>query len=115
VELAGGQRLIVAADARGGATGDPVTIGLRPEHVRRDEAANRLTGAVRFVEKLGGSAFAYLALDGQEETLTCQIEGAVDPAATALDLGVAPERLYLFAADGTAYQRTAAAIPRIAA
>jgi multiple sugar transport system ATP-binding protein len=115
VDLAGGQRLTVAVDARGGAVGDSITIGLRPEHVRRDEAANRLTGAVRFIETLGGSAFAYLALDGQEETLTCQIEGAIDPAAASLDLGVAPERLYLFAADGAAFQRTAAAIPRIAA
>ena len=115
VELAGGQRLTAAVDARAAKPGDPVTIGLRPEHVRRDEPANRLIGAVRFVETLGGSAFAYVELPGQEDTLTCQIEGAVDPAATSLDLGVAAARLYLFAADGTAFPRTSAAAASAAA
>ncbi|RHW18447.1 sn-glycerol-3-phosphate ABC transporter ATP-binding protein UgpC [Sphingomonas gilva] len=107
VKLAGGQQLRVAVDARKASAGDPVTVGLRPEHVRRDEPANRLTGAVRFVETLGGSAFAYLDLAGQADTLTCQIEGAIDPGVESLELGVAAERLYLFAEDGGAFPRTA--------
>jgi multiple sugar transport system ATP-binding protein len=115
VDLAGGQQLTLAVDARGAAIGDAVTIGLRPEHARRDETANRLSGAVRFVETLGGSAFAYLDLPGQEDALTCQLDGAIAPDIVSLDLGIAPERLYLFAADGSAFPRTAAAIPRIAA
>ena len=69
VELPGQESLTVPVDAAGVATGQPLTLGVRPEHMRGDGGDASLTGLVETVEELGEGHLLYLRMaDG---TLVC--------------------------------------------
>ena len=113
VKLKGGNVVLRAfVDAGAAQLGAPVTVGVRPEHIRTEGQGNRLQSVVAFVESLGGVTFAYCPYPGLEEPLTCQFEGrnGVDRlrSGQALDLHLPAEALYLFDADGRAMRRLAA-------
>jgi len=117
VRLAGGLTMLALVDASRARIGDPVTLGVRPEHIRVGGESNLLQSTVAFVESLGGTTFAYCPYPGLEEPLTCQFEGRNGcdrlRAGTALDLQFPAEALYLFDAAGRAFRRQAA--PELAA
>nr|WP_316644238.1 sn-glycerol-3-phosphate ABC transporter ATP-binding protein UgpC [uncultured Roseateles sp.] len=117
VRLAGGLTMVALVDASRARVGDPVTLGVRPEHIRVGGEGNLLQSTVAFVESLGGTTFAYCPYPGLEEPLTCQFEGRNGcdrlRAGTALDLQFPAEALYLFDAEGRAFRRQAA--PELAA
>jgi len=72
--------------------------------------ANRLVATVTFVESLGNVTYAYCAFPGVQEDLTCELTGMVRvKAGDTLELGVEPDRCYLFDAAGKAFKRIAAA------
>lgn len=110
VRLNDGALIQCAVSAPSAQAGDKVTLGIRPEHITRVPYANRLTATVTFVESLGSVTYAYCAFPGVQEDLTCELNGMVRvKAGDMLELGVEPDRCYLFDAAGKAFKRTAAA------
>ena len=86
----------------------PVTLGLRPEHLRPDEAGP-LVGRVSVFEHLGGESFVHLALEGGG-TLVAKLDGerAFAPGETCR-LSIAPDKCHVFDAEGRRIRPPAAA------
>ncbi|TCO81288.1 carbohydrate ABC transporter ATP-binding protein (CUT1 family) [Plasticicumulans lactativorans] len=106
VELPGGSRVTVPVEAAGVQPGQALTLGVRPEHLVEGERAGSgtLNGQVLVVERLGGSTFLYVDVNG--ETLTLQVDGnsrtgVDDRVAIAVDGAVCQ----LFDATGVALAR----------
>ena len=112
VRLGSGETIRADVDASQARLGDPVTVGVRPEHLTAGEDVNAVTGKVRFVEHLGSVVFAYASLTGSDEELTVQLPA--DAAARAGDdlrLSVPSREVHLFDGAGRAFTRTAAPGP----
>ncbi len=110
VRLHDGALIQCAVNASTAKPGDKVTLGIRPEHITRVPFANRLTAKVTFVESLGSVTHAYCAFPGVQEDLTCELTGVVRvKAGDTLELGVEPDRCYLFDAAGHAFKRMVSA------
>ncbi|GAD58729.1 sn-glycerol-3-phosphate ABC transporter ATP-binding protein UgpC [Brevundimonas sp. BAL450] len=108
VRTAAGEALTVAVDAARAKPGDPVTLGVRPEHLTLTGGDNALTARADFVETLGHATYAYLAHDAAADGITCQLPGDVRPkAGEALTVHVPRAQAHLFDADGQAFQRLA--------
>jgi ABC-type sugar transport system ATPase subunit len=102
VRLPDGAMLRAAVLAR---PGQPVTLGVRPEHLVADDGG-AFAGAVELFERLGPLSFAHLATGGAAASIVAQLPG--DRAVTlgeTLRFGVAPDRVHLFADDGLALPR----------
>ncbi|MFM2069077.1 MAG: hypothetical protein RLZZ584_3986 [Pseudomonadota bacterium] len=104
----------VAVDARHLAVGSAVSLAVRPEHLLlaggmagSDNAAlATLEAPVAHVERLGESSILYLDA-GQPAPLALRVEGHADQAVgQRVPLGLRPEALHLFDADGRACRRT---------
>ena len=110
VRLNDGALIRCAVAAPNAKAGDKVTLGIRPEHITRTPGVNRLVAQVTFVESLGSVTYAYCAFDGVQEDLTCELNGVVQVAdGDRLELGVEPDRCYLFDTAGKAFMRLPAA------
>ena len=110
VRLNDGALIQCAVSAPTAKPGDKLTLGIRPEHITRVPYANRLTATVTFVESLGSVTYAYCSFPGVQEDLTCELTGMVRvKAGDTLELGVEPDRCYLFDTAGKAFKRTEAA------
>jgi multiple sugar transport system ATP-binding protein len=106
VALGGGERIRCEVDASSLALGEPVTLGVRPEHLHGGGNENQLPLTVSFVESLGSSTCAYGEFPGAEDVLTCELDGRVRVrAGETLALSVPPEAAYVFRADGIALPR----------
>ena len=106
VRIGSGAVLRAEVDAQRGAPGDRVTIGIRPEHIDRNEGPNRIEASVRFVESLGSMTFAYLDHEGLDDPLTWQLDGGAPmPEQGADAVRLPPAHLHLFDADGHAFER----------
>ena len=106
IELPGGEVIDCRVNAASAQIGDKVTLGVRPEHLRVGTAENALHTQVTFVESLGSISYAYCSNPGSAEVLTAAIDGHTQlRGGNALLLGVAPERTYLFDAQGRAFRR----------
>jgi multiple sugar transport system ATP-binding protein len=106
VRLKDGALVRCAVAAQNAKAGDKVTLGIRPEHITRTPGVNRLVAKVTFVESLGSVTYAYCAFDGVQEDLTCELSGVVPVSdGDTLELGVEPDRCYLFDAAGKAFKR----------
>jgi multiple sugar transport system ATP-binding protein len=77
IAVAGGLRLVVAADARGGSLGSKVTLGLRSEHLRESVGGNALRVIVVAVERLGGESLVHAKLSSGE-LITWRVVGSSD-------------------------------------
>ena len=120
VELEGGQRLRCEVDASAGVPGEPVTVGVRPEHLALGAAAppggggpgdaQSLQARVTFVEVLGGTTHAYCSHPASAEDLCCELDGRLRVrSGQALTLVVPPQSCYVFDASGQAWRRQAGA------
>ena len=83
--------------------GDPVTLGIRPEHISVDEGGIVLGEAkVDLVEHLGGETILYASMkDGQPITIALDDQQPVRSGAT-VSVRADPERCHLFSAGGDA-------------
>ena len=104
LDLLGGGATIETA-GRGLAAGEPVTLGIRPEHLlAKDIPAGytRLSGSIAVVERLGANSFAYLHLaDGTP--MTVELDGMSEAAAgAALEVGLPPDAVHVFSRSGRA-------------
>ncbi|MBU6257857.1 MAG: sn-glycerol-3-phosphate ABC transporter ATP-binding protein UgpC [Burkholderiales bacterium] len=116
VRLGGGETIRCDVDAAAARPGDPVKLGVRPEHLRAGSPDNALHTQVTFVESLGSMTYAYCSNAGAEDVITCAVESDRRVAGgDALALGVPAGKTHLFDAEGRAYPRRAAAEARHAA
>src|ERR671912_599674 len=75
VRIAGGSALTVPVRHGHVAVGDPVTLGVRPEHMRPAESGE-LAGEVMVVERLGGETFLYTQVPG-DAMVVIQADGEI--------------------------------------
>ena len=88
-----------------GAAGTPLALGVRPEafHLVDSGGVNILTGAVRIVEHMGSDLFVHLDVPGVDQPVIARLLAERAPQIASghtLHLGIKPERILLFAADG---------------
>ncbi len=106
VRLADGATVRVAIDAATARAGQPVHLGVRPEHLTLDGPGDAVTATATFVESLGAATYAYAALASEADTLTVQLPGEVRvKAGDRLALRIPAGKAHLFAADGAAFRR----------
>lgn len=92
------------------AAGDAVMVGLRPEHLRLNHAANATSGRLRLTEELGRETVLYVDCDalravdsdtGTENlTLLSGPDGLTPRAGESVSFGFDTSDAYLFAPDG---------------
>ncbi|NTE68136.1 ABC transporter ATP-binding protein [Agrobacterium tumefaciens] len=87
------------------ALGSTLTLGIRPEafHLVDTAGLNVLTGAVRLVEHMGSDLFVHLDVPGTDHPVVARLLAERAPhivSGQTLHLGVRPERVLFFAADG---------------
>ncbi len=112
VELEGGARLRCEVDASAGQPGQPLTVGVRPEHLALrgvgagGDMANALQASVTFVEALGGTTHAYGSHPASTEDLCCELDGRLRVrSGELLTLVAPPDACYVFDASGQAWRR----------
>ena len=83
-----------------GAPGQPVTLGIRPEHLALDAprpASAALHVTAELVEALGADTLVHCRLGGSEATLLARLPGTASvKAGDDLTLAVPPEELHVF-------------------
>lgn len=111
IACAGGLGVAFDDLAQPAATGETVTLGIRPEKLRIDDAGSAVTfgGQVRLTEYLGRETIVYVdageltttGSDSGTSVFTAQI-GDIRPfqIAAPVSIGFDPRDVYLFAADG---------------
>ena len=110
--LLNGDTLLANVDGTGLEAGDPVDLGLRPEHCRvvlpGDNIAPKsldLSCEITLVEHLGESNLLYLKMDDGQELIVRGDGNAEVRLGDSVIVRAAPSALYLFRADGTACTR----------
>ncbi len=106
--LPGGGSVSVPVEGDGVRSGDKLTLGVRPEHLIEGGGADgQLAGRVLVVERLGGSTFIYVKIEG-EQTITAEIDGnSPTKVGDQVNLGIQAETCHLFRADNLALAQTA--------
>lgn len=105
VRIGGGSVLSVAADASAARSGDRVTVGIRPEHLRLGSGG--FSGTVALVESLGSVRYAYLASETSAEPLVMQLSPEQSVAQEQrLQLTASPGECHLFDSSGRAFERS---------
>ena len=106
VRTVAGETIRVGVDAASARTGQPVMLGVRPEHLTLSGPGDAIRVKAAFVETLGNATYAYVSQAGAPETLTVQLSGDIRPAVgEALTLHIDPARAHLFDANGAAFRR----------
>ncbi len=109
VGLPGGGQVTAPLAADGAAVGEPVTVGLRPEHLLEGGGGDAsLEGRVIAVEQLGGETFAYVEQEGPEPLVVKAAGDARVQVDETLPVGVPAAACYLFDREGRAFRRLAA-------
>jgi len=103
VKLAGGQAIEVDTGLL--TSGTTVTLGVRPEHLRIDNAGSTLTGAIRMVESLGSAHYAHLAVEGLVDPLIASLGDR--PTGETLTVSLPRAALLLFDDAGRAVRKEA--------
>ena len=91
--------MLQAALAQPLASGTPVTVGARPEHVRAcaPGATAAITATVQAVEKLGDISYLYVQVPGGDEPLVVRADAETDwSIGQSVSLQVAPARVHVF-------------------
>jgi ABC-type sugar transport system ATPase subunit len=85
-------------------TGDTVTVGVRPEHLRIvDPEKGMLSGEVQIAEHLGGETYLYIALP-LGETLVVEIQGQVGARpGERVGIDFEPNTHHIFTGDGSVF------------
>ena len=98
-----GEEIVLPRPVPAGKAGEPVTLGVRPEHIRIGEHGVLLGEArVELVEHLGGQTILYASMKGgQSITIALEDQQSVQ-SGQSVAVRVDPDRCHLFAADGDA-------------
>ncbi len=92
--LADGQLIRVAPTTRV-EDGQPITLGLRPEHLLAQGQGARLAGPTRFVEPSGALTHVTFEFCGQDVVALMDGERDVDPG-SPFEASIAPEQVHVF-------------------
>ncbi|MFZ2650652.1 MAG: TOBE domain-containing protein, partial [Burkholderiaceae bacterium] len=98
-----------AVDARAAKAGDPVFLGIRPEHLLTGDAAPgaALHVRLRHLERLGEASMLYLEVAPDAPLATLRVDGhATQVEGERIALRIRPEQCHLFDAAGKAFTRT---------
>ncbi|NJO32030.1 MAG: TOBE domain-containing protein [Rhodospirillales bacterium] len=101
IALAGGARVTLPAGQAGATPGQPVTLGVRPEHLSvGGRPGTGLRATVRLAEYLGSETMLYTALaDGSELSIKADGLFTAEPG-TDLEVILPPAACHLFDANG---------------
>ncbi len=108
VKLRSGELVEVAVDVGSHRVGDPVTLGLRPEHLTGVADDKGFPATVSLIEWLGNMQFAYLTTQVADEPLIMQLPpGQALSEGQPLRIGAEPQDCHLFDSEGHAFARPA--------
>jgi multiple sugar transport system ATP-binding protein len=109
VRLRDGSQIRAEVEASQSAVGAPATLGVRPEHVVFDGAANRVNSVVEMVEELGGHSLIYLKANDAGAPAIVQTHGHFrGRKGDAISLSFPAEHCHVFDAGGCALPRRSA-------
>jgi multiple sugar transport system ATP-binding protein len=109
VKLSTADTVRVRVDARRGAVGDKVELGIRPEHLvplDHPQADGKVSGVVQLAEHLGAESFVYMDVGGHDVTVKANANIEV-ATGQAYSVGLPAEACYLFDSQEKAFPRTA--------
>jgi multiple sugar transport system ATP-binding protein len=107
VAVNGGSALRVAVDAQRLASGEAVTLGIRPEHiVARGQADQYLGCSVDLVERLGTTTYLYARLADETAVVAAAPGDSRAAAGDRIELGMPSGTMHLFDRHGEALPRT---------
>jgi len=98
-----GRPCVARVRADGLLLGQPITVGIRPEHVQVGQGPSQ--GTVSHVEQLGEHAYVYLHVGNTEQTLLAKTTRPDVHVGDRLPFALPGEALHVFAADGRAQPR----------
>ncbi len=108
IDLPGDTAIKVPVDPRKARPGDPVTLGIRPEHLalaKGEPGGTKIDGSVFVIERLGGESFLYVQLPG-DAPVVAQAEGDCQcRTGEAVTLHLPAEACHLFDREGVAFSR----------
>jgi multiple sugar transport system ATP-binding protein len=105
VRLPGGRPVLVPVGTAGIEAGEPLTLGIRPDHVTVcDPQSAELTGRILLVEELGENHLLYADAAGLRITLRAPGE-ATQRAGDVVGLALSGEACHLFKSSGEALPR----------
>ncbi|WP_071870312.1 maltose/maltodextrin ABC transporter ATP-binding protein MalK [Atopomonas hussainii] len=107
VELPNGFKLSVNVDGSGVQAGEPLTLGVRPEHFADPEKADFIfNGEITVAERLGDQNLLYLTVEGVPDIITLRCDGNRKVAVgQTFAAGLDVNKCHLFRADGQACAR----------
>ena len=103
VELPGGGEIGVPLNGARFGKGDPVVLGIRPEHLRLGNSAEaQIPGTVRLVEHLGAESILYVDVPNSEPLVVRSGGMTRDRAGEPVKIGVSALSCHIFSPDGPA-------------
>ncbi len=103
--LPGGSRVTAAVDGTELQAGQPVSLGLRPEHALAEGAGEAMVGRVQMVEHLGEVNLLYLTLESGTDVVVRGDGGQAVQIGQRLEFRVDPAAFHLFDEGGQAMRR----------
>lgn len=108
VSLRTGPPVEALVDVSGASTGDPVTLGIRPEHLKLSVSGAGLDATIGLIEWLGNVRFAYLDCELADEPLIMQLAAEdVVEAGQSVRVSAEPQYCHLFDSSGRAFPKPA--------
>jgi len=107
VELPSGYPLTLPVDGSAVSAGDPLTLGIRPEHfVMPDEADFTFHGQITVAERLGQYNLLYLTLERLQDVITLCVDGNLRVTeGETFAAGLKADKCHLFRENGEACTR----------
>ncbi len=101
-----GQRVVIPVTPHHVAVGKPLTLGVRPEHIKIGSGDIAFTVTPTVIERLGAQTVAYASLDGEGENFCATLPGsaAVRPE-QPLAAGIEVADCHLFDEAGISFER----------
>jgi multiple sugar transport system ATP-binding protein len=90
-------------------TGEPVRVGVRPEHLELTENGDtKLQGEVFAVERLGGETYLYVNTEKNEELTVHAAGDKVVGVGDLVSIGFSAKNCHLFNGQGQVFEKSAA-------
>ena len=104
-----GQPATIPVNGRSDLVGQPLTLGIRPEHIQFGKADLSMNLTPSVIERLGAQTVAYASLDGESENFCAMLPGSA-PIRTdeTVPIGICADDCHLFDASGIALERRVA-------
>jgi multiple sugar transport system ATP-binding protein len=107
VKLADGEVIQAAVDARSLLAGQPITVGIRPEHARMGTNHQHIVREVQWQERLGEFTYLYLNSGDIGDPLVVKADGlTVAQPGNRVPMALPEQHCHLFDDNGLALQRT---------